>query len=298
MTLVSWEDYSESLPISSLYRGIAGLIMMDLEGTKLGEIVTRRRSALAAAQVQRPIESIQLASEARHEWRDFAASLSGGGLQVIAELKQASPSRGVIRKEFRCREIAQAYEAGGAAALSVLTEEEYFRGSLTNLIDARDATGLPVLRKDFILDPYQVYESAAAGADALLLIVAALAEGDLRALIDLCGRLKLTPLVEAHTEKEIEKAAEAGAQIIGINNRNLKTMEVDLEISFRLREKIPAACLAVSESGIKTSDDLRRMTAAGFNAVLIGESLMLAEDPGRELARLIEGVAAHGAARR
>ena len=271
---------------------------MDLAGTKLGEIVARRKSALAEAMTQRPLESVQTASDARHEWRDFAASLSARGLQVIGELKQASPSRGVLRKEFRCREIAQAYEAGGAAALSVLTEEEYFHGSLTDLIDARDATGIPVLRKDFILDPYQIYESAAAGSDAVLLIVAALADVELRALVELCGRLKLAALVEAHTGEEIEKAVEAGGQIIGINNRNLKTMEVNLEISFRLREKIPTTCLAVSESGIKTSDDLRRMAAAGFNAVLIGESLMLADNPGRELARLIEGVAAHGVARR
>lgn len=271
---------------------------MDLAGTKLGEIVARRRLALAEAKARRPLESVQLAFEARHEWREFTACLSAGGLQVIAELKQASPSRGVLRKEFRCREIAQAYEAGGAAALSVLTEEEYFHGSLTDLIDARDATGLPVLRKDFILDPYQVYESAAAGADALLLIVAALGDDELRTLIELCGRLKLAALVEAHTEVEVGKAVEAGAQIIGINNRNLKTMEVDLATSFRLREKIPARCLAVSESGIKTSDDLRRMTAAGFNAVLMGESLMLADDPGRQLASLLEGAAAHGVVRR
>lgn len=298
MTLVSPEDYSESLTISNPFRGIAGLIMMDLAGTKLGEIVARRRSALAEAMTQRPLESVQTASEARHEWRDFAASLSVGGLRVIAELKQVSPSRGVLRKEFRCREIAQAYEAGGAAALSVLTEEEYFHGSLTDLIDARDATGLPVLRKDFILDPYQVYESTAAAADALLLIVAVLGDDELRALIELCGRLKLASLVEAHTETEIGKAVEAGARIIGINNRNLKTMEVNLETSFRLREKIPKACLAVSESGIKTSDDLRRLAMAGFDAVLIGESLMLADDPGRELARLLEGAAAHGVVRR
>jgi indole-3-glycerol phosphate synthase len=272
--------------------------MMDLTGTKLGEIVARRRSALAGAKAQRPLEAVQLASESRHEWRDFAASLSGGGLQVIAELKQASPSRGVLRRDFRAREIAQAYEAGGAAALSVLTEEEYFHGSLTDLIDARDATGLPVLRKDFILDAYQLYESSAAGADALLLIVATLADIELRALIELSGRLKLAALVEAHTEAEVAKAVEAGAQIIGINNRNLKTMEVTLETSFRLREKIPGTCIAVSESGIKVADDLRRLVAAGFNAVLIGESLMLADDPGRELARLVDGAAAHGAVRR
>lgn len=270
----------------------------DLAGTKLGEIVARRRCALTEASAQRPLEAVQLAAESRHEWREFAASLSAGGLQIIAELKQASPSRGVLRRDFRCREIAQAYEAGGAAALSVLTEEEYFHGSLTDLIDARDATGLPVLRKDFILDAYQVYESAAAGADALLLIAAVLEDDELRALIELCGQLKLAALVEAHTGTEVAKAVAAGAQIIGINNRNLKTMEVDLETSFRLREMIPATCLAVSESGIKTSDDLRHLATAGFHAALIGERLMLAEDPGHELARLLEGAAAPGGVRR
>ncbi|HEV2350089.1 MAG TPA: indole-3-glycerol phosphate synthase TrpC [Terriglobia bacterium] len=268
--------------------------MMDLAGTKLGEIITRRRRAMAEAKAQRPLAAVQLASEARHEWRDFSAALAAGGLRVIAELKQASPSRGPLRQDFRCREIAQGYEAGGASALSVLTEEEYFQGSLTDLIDARDATGLPVLRKDFIFDAYQVYESAAAGADALLLIAAALTDGELRGLIDLCGQLKLAPLVEAHTEVEVGKAIEAGAQIIGINNRNLKTMEVNLETSFRLRDKIPAARLAVSESGIKTSEDLRRLAAAGFNAALIGESLMRADDPGRELAHLLDGTTARG----
>jgi indole-3-glycerol phosphate synthase len=272
--------------------------MNDLAGTKLGEIVEHRRSALAQAKAQQPLEAMQRAAESRYEWRDFAAALSTGGLRVIAELKQASPSRGVLRQNFRCREIAQAYEAGGAAALSVLTEAEYFQGSLTDLIDARDATGLPVLRKDFILDAYQVYESAAAGADAILLIVAALAASELTALIELCARLKLAALVEAHTAGEITRAIEAGARIIGINNRNLKTMEVNLETSFHLREKIPAACVAVSESGIKTSGDLRQLAAAGFNAALIGESLMLADDPGRELARLLEGAAAHGVVRR
>src|SRR5205823_300453 len=138
------------------------------------EVVAGRRASVGAARARRPLEDLERAADARHEWRDFAAALGAGGLQIIAELKQASPSRGVLRQNYRCREIAQGYEAGGAAALSVLTEERYFKGSLTDLIDARDATGLPVLRKDFIVDAYQVYESVAAGADALLLIVAAL----------------------------------------------------------------------------------------------------------------------------
>ena len=261
--------------------------MADLAGTILGEIVAQRKLAVDEARTRRPLGEIERAAEARHEWRDFAAALGSGNLQIIAELKQASPSRGLIRKDYRCREIAQGYEAGGAAALSVLTEEHYFQGSLTDLIDARDATGLPVLRKDFILETYQVYESVAAGADALLLIVAALSEKDLQILLVLCGRIGIAALVEVHTEEELERAIGAGARIVGVNNRNLKTLEVDLETSFRLREKIPSDCLAVSESGVKTADDLRRLKMAGFNAALIGESLLNADDPGRALAQLL-----------
>ena len=193
----------------------------------------------------------------------------------------------LIRQHARRREIAQGYEAGGAAALSLVTEEHYFRGSLTDLIDARDATGLPVLRKDFILEPYQVYESVAAGADVLLLIVAALSEEDLQALLALCGRMRMAALVEVHTEEELAKAMGVGARIVGVNNRDLKTLEVNLETSFRLREMIPSGCLAVSESGVKTADDLRRLKMAGFNAALIGESLLVADDPGGALAQLL-----------
>jgi indole-3-glycerol phosphate synthase len=262
------------------------------EGVKtlLSDILIARKQKVEEARSLVPRESLERASEARHEFRDFAGALSGPGIRVIAELKQASPSRGVLRKDYHCREIAQAYEAAGAAALSVLTEEQFFHGSLTDMIDARDAVGLPVLRKDFLVDTYQVLESAAAGADALLLIVAALADGDLRTLIDLAHRLRMAALVEVHTEKELDRALHAGAELIGVNNRNLETFQIDLETSFRLRAKIPAKCLTVSESGIQTAADIRRLAEAGFNAVLIGEHLMAATDPGRELAKLLEGV--------
>lgn len=246
-----------------------------------------RRRRLEEARARVPLSQLQQAAEARHEGRDFTGALSGSGLRVIAELKQASPSRGLLRGDYRCREIAQGYEAAGAAALSVLTEEQFFRGSLTDLIDARDAVGLPVLRKDFILDGYQVYESVAAAADALLLIVAALPDKDLRNLTELCRRLHIAALVEVHTEEELDRALAAGAEIIGVNNRNLKTFEVNLETSFRLRGKIPSSCRAVSESGIQTGAELRRLREAGYDAVLIGERLMTAEDPGRELAGLL-----------
>ena len=256
--------------------------------TILDEIVSARRRRLEAERKRSSFAQVEEAAARRHERRDFAAALSGKGLSVIAELKQASPSRGLLRQDYRPRELAQGYEAAGAAALSVLTEEEYFRGSLTDLIDARDAVSLPVLRKDFFLDEYQVHESVAAGADALLLIVAALPDEDLRALIGRCERLRITPLVEVHTGEELDRALAAGARVIGVNNRDLKTMEVSLETSFRLRDRIPPRCLAVSESGIQTAADLRRLNEAGFDAALIGEHLITAEDPGQELAQMLE----------
>jgi indole-3-glycerol phosphate synthase len=265
--------------------------------TILDNIVSTRRRALDETRLAVPLEKVQSAAVAREERRDFAAALAGGagrprGLRVIAELKRASPSRGLLRQDYRRREIAQGYAAAGAAALSVLTEEHYFLGSLDDLEVARRAVTIPVLRKDFILDSYQVYESVAAGADALLLIVAALPDRDLRSLLDLCQQLRVAALVEVHTEQEMDRAVNADVKIIGINNRNLKTLEVNLESSIQLREKIPSGCIAVSESGIKSAGDLERLRAAGFDAVLIGERLMSEPDPGRALQDLLAGVEA------
>jgi indole-3-glycerol phosphate synthase len=257
------------------------------ESQVLSTIIAARRRRIDEARAGVPLGSLRQAVEARTDFRDFAGALSGEALSVIAELKKASPSRGLLRPDFRPPEIATSYQQAGASALSVLTEEEFFQGSLNHLKAARSAVRLPILRKDFIIDEYQVYESAAAGADALLLIVAALEDGDLKHLLALSGRLNVAALVEVHTADELERAVAAGAQIIGVNNRNLSTLEVNLETSFRLREKIPAQCLAVSESGIKSGDDLERLAKAGFNAVLIGEHLMLAGDPGEELSRLL-----------
>lgn len=262
--------------------------MAEIANSILDKILAARRLRLEEARRRVPLTRLQQAAEARHEIRDFAAALTGDRLRVIAELKQTSPSRGLLRGDYRVRELAQGYEAAGAAALSVVTEEEFFRGSLTDLIDARDAVGLPVLRKDFILHEYQIYESVAAGADAVLLIVAALSDGDLRKLVQLCDRLRVAALVEVHAEEELDRALGAGARIIGVNNRDLKTLEVKPATSLRLRPKIPPTCLAVSESGIKTGEDLMRLANAGFNAILIGEHLMAAPDPGRALAELLE----------
>ena len=256
------------------------------ESQVLRTIIAARRRRIAEARASIPLDNLRQAAEARSDFRDFAGALSGEGLSVIAEIKKASPSRGLLRPDFRPPDIARSYHQAGASALSVLTEEEFFQGSLDYLTAARNAVPLPVLRKDFIVDEYQVYESAAAGADALLLIVAALEDNDLKELFALAERLRVAALVEVHTAEELERAVAAGSKIIGINNRNLSTLEVSLETSFRLREKIPAACLAISESGIKSGEDLERLAGAGFNAVLIGEHLMLADDPGEELSRL------------
>lgn len=255
----------------------------------LSDLVAASRRRVEQARAQVPLERLRRKAEARCERRNFAEALRGPEIRIIAEMKQASPSQGVLRKDYRPREIAQGYESGGAAALSVLTEEEFFHGSLADLTDARDAVGLPVLRKDFILDAYQVYESVAAGADALLVIVAALEPKELRELLELARRVQVAALVEVHSEDELERALDAGARILGVNNRDLRTFEVSLETSFRLRPRIPAECLAVSESGIRSSADLRRLAEAGYGAALIGEPFMKSADPGGALARLIEG---------
>jgi indole-3-glycerol phosphate synthase len=256
----------------------------------LGDIVAARRRRIDEARSRMPLETLKQAARARLERRDFGAALSSGPLQVIAELKRASPSRGILREQYLPREIALRFEAAGASALSVLTEERYFLGSLDDLHTARAAVRLPVLRKDFILEDYQVYESVAAEADALLLIAAALSNEDLRVLLELCQGLQIAPLVEVHDESELERALEAGARIIGVNNRDLKTLEVDLEISFRLRPGIPAGSIAVSESGIKTGDDLRRLAEVGYHAALVGERFMMAPDPGTALREMLEGL--------
>ncbi|HXW14210.1 MAG TPA: indole-3-glycerol phosphate synthase TrpC [Terriglobia bacterium] len=262
--------------------------------TILDNIVSARRRTLEETRLIVPLKQVQVRAEARQERRNFAAALapatdpdSPAGLRVIAELKRASPSRGLLRQHYRRREIAMGYAGAGAAALSVLTEGQYFLGCTQDLTEVRQAVEIPVLRKDFILESYQVYESVAAGADALLLIVAILPDQDLCNLLVLCNQLRIDALVEVHTEAELERAIAAGARILGVNNRNLKTLEVNLETSFELREKMPRGCVAVSESGIKTATDLRRISDAGFDAVLIGERLMTQPDPGKALGQLL-----------
>jgi len=219
--------------------------------------------------------------------RDFAGALRRGGLAVIAEMKQRTPSMGVLSEHYRPADLAASYTRGGAAALSVLTQEASFGGSLAHLEAARASTDLPILRKDFITDPHQVLEARAAGADAVLLIVAALDSSGLRDLLAAARDRGLAALVEVHDEREAETAATAGARLIGVNHRDLNTFDIDLGLTERLRSHIPSDALVVAESGIHGAADARRMREAGASAVLVGELLMRAADPAeciRELA--------------
>ena len=258
-------------------------------GTVLGRIVEARRAEVSRRQRVVPETVLRMAVKKADPVRDLAAALGRDSLNVIAELKKASPSAGLLRADFDSKGLAKGFEEAGAAALSVLTEEEFFQGALANLRDARAATSLPVLRKDFILGPWQVWEARAAGADSFLLIVAALDPAELKSLLDLGRELGMEPLVETHTAAELDVALEAGARIVGVNNRNLHTLEVRVETSFELIDTIPDECIAVSESGLRSSADLQRLRAAGFDAFLIGEQLMREADPGAGLRRMLQG---------
>ena len=220
----------------------------------------------------------------RHQLRRVA----NHGIAIIAELKKASPSKGLIRADFRPTDLARELQHAGAAALSVLTDEQFFQGSLDNLRQASSSTSLPCLRKDFIIDEFQILEARANLADALLLIVAALEQKELTSLARAARRLDLDVLCEAHDEQELQRALDAGCDLIGINSRNLQTFEVDLKTAFRLAEKIPASCVRVAESGIHSGADLIALRQAGYEAFLIGESLMKAEHPGKALSKLLE----------
>jgi indole-3-glycerol phosphate synthase len=256
-------------------------------GTVLDRILDARRAAVEHRKKVLPETALKYGVKAASPVRDFAAALSRDALNIITELKPASPSRGVLREPFDAVSLARGLEAAGAAALSILTEEEFFHGSLKNLRESRKSSALPVLRKDFIFDPWQVWETRANDADSFLLIVAALGDAQLRDLIFLGRELAMEPLVEVHAEAEVDRALSAGARILGVNNRDLKTLTVRAEISLELIERIPDHCIAVSESGLATHDDLLRLRKAGFDAFLIGEHLMLASDPGAALTQLL-----------
>ena len=259
----------------------------------LQQIVSETRSRLAAgisAARRRELEH----AAAQHKPRRFRQRMlesAARGPAVIAELKKASPSRGLIREQFSVIDLAREMEQAGAAALSVLTEERHFLGSLENLRLASQTSHLPCLRKDFILHEVQLLEARAYGADAALLIVAALADAELKQLASSARDLELDVLCEVHDEHELDRALEAGFEIIGVNNRDLRTFEVSLETALRLMERLPTSALRVAESGIHTGADLRKLQSAGYQGFLIGESLMSQPSPGQALRKLLTDAA-------
>jgi indole-3-glycerol phosphate synthase len=244
----------------------------------LDPILAKARADVADRRAATPLAQLERAAAERSERRSFGAALRPPGLSVIAEHKRRSPSAGVIREGVALEEIVRAYERGGAAALSVLTEEASFGGSLEDLRRARAAAALPILRKDFVVDPYQVVEAAAAGADAVLLIVAALDDRRLAELHTLALELSLDALVEIHEQRELASATDAGAELIGINNRDLTTLRVDTRRTFELLPALPAKATIVAESGFSAPEQLAELAEAGVDAVLVGEALMRAAD--------------------
>mgnify|MGYP001327099401 CR=1 FL=1 len=257
----------------------------------LTKILNLKAQAVQDAKAAEPLERILKKIPGLPPTRSFQASLTGERINLIAEVKKASPSKGLLCPNFDPKRLAAIYEAAGASAISVLTDGPFFQGSLDDLRAVKAATNnTPVLRKDFMIDPYQLVEARLAGADAVLLIVAALTPLQLKELLNETIDLGMTPLVEVHDEPELDLALAAGAKIIGINNRNLKTFVVDLATSYRLAAKVPLEVLLVSESGIKDRSDILALEEAGFKAVLIGESIVTANDPGLKIKQLL-GVA-------
>ncbi|MHA3773003.1 indole-3-glycerol phosphate synthase TrpC [Verrucomicrobiota bacterium sgz303538] len=234
-------------------------------------------------------EHLRAAALQRNDFRPFALAVNRGpeALGLIAEVKKASPSAGVIAKDFDPVAIARAYEEAGAHAVSVLTDEQFFQGSLAYMTKVREVISLPVLRKDFIIHDAQIYEASVAGADAILLIVAALEQAELEALYKTAELCQLDVLVEVHTREELERALDIGAKLIGINNRNLTTFEVDLKATEEISEDVPEGVILVSESGLKTREDSQRVFAAGCNAILVGESLMRTGNIAEQVAELL-----------
>ncbi len=255
----------------------------------LERIIAATRARVAEARRGADLRELERRAE-RHVPRGFRRSLelkSREGVAVIAELKKASPSKGLIREEFRPAELARELEAAGATALSVLTDEEFFQGSLGNLREASATVKIPCLRKDFMVDEFQLLEARANAADAVLLIVAALTSEELNALSAGARPHGLDVLCEVHDGDELQKALDAGCNLIGVNTRDLRTFQVDLETAFRLVERIPAGVVRVAESGIHSAEDVARLRAAGYDAFLVGESLMRADSPGEALRELM-----------
>ena len=258
----------------------------------LQRILASKREELRAARAAVPPAEMARRARAAPPPRDFVGALRGriaaGGAAVIAEVKRASPSQGLLRADFRPAAIAQSYARGGAACLSVLTDSEFFQGAPEHLEQARAACALPVLRKDFMLDPYQVLEARALGADCILLIAAALAPAQMRELEEAAQELGMAVLVEVHDAAELDAALALDTPLVGINNRNLRSFETRLETTLELGVRVPAPRLVIAESGIGTRADVERLRNAGVRAFLVGEAFMRAEDPGNALAKLFE----------
>lgn len=257
--------------------------------TVLDEIIAHKHAEVADSRARVSLAEMRARAEratSAGPARDFATAIAGPPLRIIAEIKRASPSAGSIREDADPAVTARRYERAGAAAVSVLTDRRYFAGSPDDLQAVRRAVGLPVLRKEFIVDPYQIHESRALGADAVLLITGAVPADDLAALARLAGELGMAALFEVHTEAHVDEALAAGARVIGINNRDLCTLAVDLDTTLRLRPRIPSGITVVSESGIATLDDVARICRAGVDAILVGTALMASSDPEADLRAL------------
>ncbi len=256
----------------------------------LNKIIATKEIEVASAKAQKPLAAVQAEAAAASPTRDFVGSIRAkiakNQSAVIAEIKKASPSKGVIRADFKPAEIAQSYEQGGAACLSVLTDVEYFQGSPEYLKQARAACSLPVLRKDFMIDPYQVYEARAMGADCILLIAAAISLEKMRELETIAHNLGMAVLVEVHNGEELDLALQLETPLLGINNRNLRTFEVTLDTTLGLLARIPANKIVVTESGIFTNDDVALMRKNNVHTFLVGEAFMRQPDPGAELAKV------------
>lgn len=256
--------------------------------TILDQIVATKRSEIERAKAAAPESDLRAALADAPPVRDFFTPLAAAGsIKLIAEVKKASPSAGVIRADFDAVAIAKTYESHGATCISVLTDAQYFQGDLDYLKQIRAAVALPLLRKDFILDTHQLFEARLAGADAVLLIAECLDDCNLRKLFNAACELGMTPLVELYEPENLQRVFDAGATLIGVNNRNLHTFQVDLEHTIRMRQRVPDECVLVAESGIKSRDDVVRLQAAGVDAILVGESLTREPQIGAAVDRLL-----------